>query len=78
MKQRAIVAITVLLLFVFVISGCIVSNPLDPNQQAKDRAKLSFDECNQRCGEGILSSVCKEKCTYDYNQRLDAIEKGEY
>jgi PBP1b-binding outer membrane lipoprotein LpoB len=77
MKQWKIVSIIVLLAFVVIISGCI-SNPLDPKQQAKDSAKRSFDECNQRCGEGILSSVCKEKCTYDYNQRLDAIENGQY
>lgn len=49
----------VLLSALFVL-GCI-SNPLDKCQR-------DFDKCNHDCGEGILSSICKEKCTYNYNK----------
>jgi len=33
-----------------------------------DPCVRAFDECNYDCGEGILSSVCKEKCSYDYRK----------
>lgn len=33
-----------------------------------DPCQSQFDNCNHNCGEGILSSICKEKCTYDYNR----------
>jgi len=33
-----------------------------------DPCQRNLDSCNHDCGEGILSSICKEKCTYDYNQ----------
>ncbi len=33
-----------------------------------DPCERELNQCNHACGEGILSSVCKEKCTYDYNQ----------
>jgi len=39
------------------ISGCTIGDPCSEK----------FEDCNYACGEGILSSVCKEKCTWDYN-----------
>jgi len=35
-------------------------------EKAIDPCKKQLDECNYGCGEGILNSVCKEKCSYDY------------
>lgn len=42
-------------------SGGGVSRVIDPCQR-------TLDSCNTGCGEGILSSVCKEKCAYDYRK----------
>lgn len=68
--------VILILIGIVIISGC--TNPIDPKEQAKERARQTFNDCNQRCGEGILSPICKEKCTYDYNQRLSDIERGNY
>ena len=70
--------IILLLISIFLVSGCTVSSPLYPKEQAKNTAKAEFDECNQRCGDGILNSICKEGCTYQYNQKLSEIERGNY
>jgi flagellar basal body-associated protein FliL len=35
-------------------------------EKAVDPCEREFSDCNHACGEGILSSVCKEKCSYDY------------
>jgi len=54
----AILIVSILMGIVF-LSGC--TNPLDPCEQ-------QLSDCNHACGEGILAGLCKEKCTYDYNQ----------
>lgn len=36
--------------------------------KAVDPCEREFSECNHACGTGILSSVCKEKCSYDYRR----------
>jgi hypothetical protein len=54
----AILIASVLVSVVF-MSGC--TNPIDPCEQ-------QLQDCNHACGDGILSGICKEKCTYDYNQ----------
>ena len=41
------------------MSGCDSVSP--------DPCKRSFDSCNYNCGKGMLSSICQEKCTYQYN-----------
>ena len=33
-----------------------------------DPCERELQDCNHRCGEGILSSICKEKCSYDYRR----------
>ena len=43
------------------MSGNVISQVVDPCER-------QFNECNYGCGEGILSSVCKEKCSYDYRR----------
>ncbi len=60
-----IILLILLCLAVFYIfsqmSGNIVSQIVDP-------CEGEFQECNHACGEGILSSICKEKCSYDYRE----------
>jgi len=33
-----------------------------------DPCEKQLQDCNHACGEGVLAGICKEKCTYDYNQ----------
>lgn len=33
-----------------------------------DPCEREFNSCNHECGEGILSSICKEKCSYSYRK----------
>lgn len=33
-----------------------------------DPCEREFNSCNHACGEGILNSICKEKCSYEYRQ----------
>jgi len=35
-------------------------------ERAIDPCEKELSDCNHSCGEGILNSICKEKCTYDY------------
>ncbi len=37
-------------------------------EKAVDPCEREFSDCNHACGEGLLSSVCKEKCSYDYRK----------
>ena len=37
-------------------------------QTAVDPCEREFSNCNHACGEGLLSSVCKEKCSYNYRR----------
>ena len=59
--------IIVIILSVIAISGCTGAAIVDP---CRGKCESRFNECNHRCGQGILSSVCKEGCTYDYNKCL--------
>ena len=56
MKKILFVALGILLLAGLMLTGCV------------DECKNTFEDCNYSCGEGLLSKLCKEKCTYDYNQ----------
>ena len=53
----AIVILVILLLSIGLMSGCTVIDPCE----------RKYTNCVHDCGEGILSSICKEKCTYDRN-----------
>lgn len=55
------VVILIILLIAIGIGAYFVisSGMLDP-------CKSKLQECNYGCGEGILNSICKEKCSYDY------------
>ena len=47
-----------LIISLFLIAGCTQEDP----------CQTEFEQCNYDCGEGVFSSICKEKCTYNYNQ----------
>lgn len=57
--------VVVLLISLIFITGC---SKID---EVTDKCKLTFEDCNYNCGEGILNSICKEKCTYQYNKCVE-------
>jgi len=60
-----VVVFIIIILILLAIGGYIlfksgaVINAIDP-------CESNFQQCNHGCGEGILSSICKEKCSYQY------------
>jgi hypothetical protein len=63
-KAGAGLVILIILIILAIIGFFLVSS--GTLQKAVDPCERSFSDCNHGCGEGILSSVCKEKCSYDY------------
>lgn len=63
MKTSLIVILTLIVLFgaglFILIQTGVVANVFDPCER-------TFTDCNHGCGEGILNSICKETCAYDY------------
>ncbi|MBS3155402.1 hypothetical protein J4404_02800 [Candidatus Woesearchaeota archaeon] len=60
--MNKIIVMAVLLLVLTLFTGCTeIKKVVDPCASA-------FEDCKYGCGTGILSSVCKEVCTYDYNK----------
>lgn len=61
--MKKILAVILLISLIIFVSGCVseIEKQVDP-------CKRELEECNYECGEGILSSLCKEKCTYEYNK----------
>jgi uncharacterized protein YceK len=57
-KMIIIVCIIILLFSITIMSGCKTIRQIDPCER-------EYTECVHECGEGILSSICKEKCTSD-------------
>lgn len=51
-----------LFIVLFFISGCSEISKIT------DKCKTAFEDCKYSCGDGILSSICKEKCTYQYDK----------
>ncbi len=56
------IIISLIVLILFLVAGC------SEITKVSDPCKSAFENCNYNCGDGILSSVCKEKCTYQYNK----------
>ena len=70
MKKKAGAGIFVFIVILLIIIGIgayifIQSGALE---RAIDPCEKEFNNCNHGCGSGILSSVCKEKCSYDYRR----------
>ena len=53
-----LIAIVIVSSGIILVGGCTI---LDPCER-------KYTSCVHDCGEGILSDLCKEKCTYDRNQ----------
>jgi hypothetical protein len=65
-KAGIVILIAVILAigaFILIQSGVI--------EKAIDPCERQFSDCNHGCGEGILNSICKEKCSYDYRSCED-------
>lgn len=37
----------------------------------EDQSRQKLNTCNIDCGEGVLSELCKTKCTMENNDRLN-------
>lgn len=61
-----VIFIIILLLLLGIAAYFIISS--GALEKAVDPCEREFQDCNHACGEGILSSVCKEKCSYDYRR----------
>lgn len=60
-KLKTIIILCIfILLFSIIINGCTTIRQIDPCER-------EYTKCVHECGEGILSSICKEKCTYERN-----------
>jgi hypothetical protein len=60
-RQKKILIIT---LIVLLILGAIIFTVVSSG--VFDACKNKLKDCNYGCGEGLLASICKEKCAYDY------------
>lgn len=68
MDKKAGVGTAIFVIFLIILA--IVSFIVIQNgalERAIDPCEKALTDCNHNCGSGILSSICKEKCTYDYN-----------
>lgn|GEM_PF-3271305 len=61
LKMMIILVLAILSLAIVLTSGCTVIDPCERN----------YTNCVHDCGEGILSGICKEKCTFDRNECQD-------
>ena len=58
--------LTIVIIVLLLIVGVAVLAQNDTVKKLFDPCERTFSDCNHNCGEGILNSICKEKCTYDY------------
>jgi hypothetical protein len=58
--------VIVVILIILLVVGAFVLIQSGVIERALDPCEKIFSDCNHGCGEGILSSICKEKCSYDY------------
>jgi len=61
-----------IVVIILLVVGAVILTQTDTIKKLIDPCERTFTDCNHGCGEGILNSLCKEKCTYDYN----VCEKG--
>ncbi len=62
------VVIFIIILLLLLGIGAYIIIQSGALEKAVDPCEKEFQDCNHACGEGILSSVCKEKCSYDYRR----------
>lgn len=52
------------------MSGCTEITGKVAEMTCEGNCRGNRDSCNDRCGSGILNSICKEGCTLNYNDCL--------
>ena len=69
-NKKAGVGTVIIILILLILLGLAVYFIFQSGavEEAIDPCERQFQDCNHGCGEGILSSVCKEKCSYDYRR----------
>ena len=65
-KKGGAGAIIILLIIIALIVGAYFLISSGTLEKAIDPCERQFSDCNHACGEGLLSSICKEKCSYNY------------
>jgi len=65
-KGGAGVVVFIIILLLLLGIGAVIMIQSGAVEKAVDPCEREFSSCNHGCGEGILSSVCKEKCSYSY------------
>ncbi len=65
-KAGAGIVIFIIILLILLGIAAFVIIQSGAFQQAVDPCEKQFQDCNHGCGEGILNSVCKEGCSYNY------------
>lgn len=61
-----IAVLAILIITTVLISSCTIIDPCERD----------YTNCVHDCGEGILSGICKEKCTYDRNSCQEGKNNG--
>lgn len=65
--KSKLVILTVILVILLGIAAFVIVQS-GAFERAIDPCEKELSDCNHSCGEGILNSICKEKCTYDYRE----------
>lgn len=65
-NKKGGVGIVILIILILLAIGAFFLISSGVLEKAVDPCEREFSSCNHACGEGLLSSVCKEKCSYDY------------
>ncbi|MFC1682087.1 hypothetical protein ACFL0X_00545 [Nanoarchaeota archaeon] len=54
-----------LIWIIVIVAIVIVGLLIFASSDIFDKCEREFKSCNDACGEGILSEVCKQKCTHE-------------
>lgn len=70
MNKQAKAGTVILIIILLILLGIAVYFIIQSGavEKAVDPCEREFSECNHACGTGILSSICEEKCSYDYRR----------
>jgi hypothetical protein len=66
LNKKGGAGIIILILLLLLGIGIYIIIQSGSLEKAIDPCEKQFSECNHACGEGLLSSICKEKCSFDY------------
>lgn len=66
LNKKGGAGIVLLIILILLAIGAFFLISSGTLEKAIDPCEREFTDCNHACGEGLLSSICKEKCSYDY------------